>query len=103
MTANEHQFAAWLTENYADQEGTPLGKFARKFAPLLPAKGDRAELRAVVEDHAARWDDRLASWMPDCFDVAWREYQPNCIAPGCPHPACDQMSHCGEHALEELL
>ncbi len=98
-----HPFAAWLVEHYADQADTPLGKFAREFAPLFPDTGDRATLRAVVEAHAAEWDDWLASWMPTCFDVAWQQYHPKCASPGCNQPACEAMSYCGEHALSELL
>jgi hypothetical protein len=98
-----HAFAVFLRDNYAGQEKTPLGIFAREFGPVLPAKGDRAALLAAVEAHAAEWDNELACIMPDCFSVAWRVFQPTCIEPGCQHAPCDEMSYCGEHVGAELL
>jgi hypothetical protein len=99
----QHEFAVFLVQNYAHEAETPLGIFAREFAAVLPSSGDRATLLAAVEAHAAEWDGELASWMPACFSVAWRVFQPTCIEPGCQQPPCDEMSYCGEHVLAELL
>lgn len=98
-------FAIWLLENYAQEADTPLGTFARTFAPLLPtACGNRAELRAVVQANAVEYDALPTSWPAvNVFDVAWRQYQPTCAWTGCSHTACDEMSYCGVHAAAELL
>jgi hypothetical protein len=103
VSAQRRGFPAFLAQTYAHEAETPLGIFAREFGPVLPAEGDRPALLAAVKAHAAEWDNELASWMPDCFSVAWRVFQPTCIEPGCSNGPCDEMSYCAEHVGAELL
>lgn len=95
----QHDFVVWLVEHHGEAD-TPLGNFARDLdgSPEFPVEGDRAELRESLE-HTCSGD----AWVLGCFEVAWKAYQPTCTSPGCKQPACDQMSHCGEHALADLL
>lgn len=93
-----HPFAVFLRENYAHEEKTPLGSFAREFGPVLPSSGDRAALLAAVEAHAAD-EEAERVWQLSCFSVAWRQYQPTCVEPDCENAPCDDMSYCGVHVL----
>jgi hypothetical protein len=94
-----HDFVKWLVKQHG-QDDTPLGNFARDLARSseFPAEGDRADLRESL-GRTCSGD----AWVLACFDVAWRQYQPTCATDGCKQPPGDQMSHCGEHALVELL
>lgn len=73
MRRPQHDFAKWLTETHGkDVCKTPLGGFAYAFAEGFPAEGDRATLRASVEDAVAgsEWERFLLA----CFDMTWTQY-----------------------------
>lgn len=72
-----HPFAIWLVEQYGDEADTPLGKFAREFAPRFPAEGDRATLRRSLAHWVGKDTDPWTD-MRDlaCFDEAWQKYAP---------------------------
>lgn len=65
----DHPFVTWLLRLDL-RDGSPLGDFARDYANLLPATGDRLWLLCVLEDLVG--DD---PYLLMCFKVAWEKFE----------------------------
>lgn len=97
-------FMLWLLEHHSSAD-TPIGAFARKYAIVLPATGDGAELRAALRTYMQRTDadDAHISWETAVFEVAWDMYRPPCSWRECAEPAADTSTLCPAHTLGDLL
>lgn len=73
-SAEEHPFTTWLLRLDLRSD-VPLSTFARNYANVFPAEGDRTALRAVLADYlGGDPDDGETIWNLTCFDVAWEQF-----------------------------
>jgi hypothetical protein len=80
----DHPFVTWLLRQDLRAD-TPLSTFARDYANIFPAEGERDGLRAVL---AASFDpdDPWADWMLTSFDMSWERYEQQALSRRRPRP-----------------